>query len=106
MQKGEVFWARLSKDTTGHEQFGSRYAVVLQASVLELSTVIVAPTSMRALATVFRPEVEVGGSRTRVLTEQIRAVDRRRLGEQAGRLTSDGSTEVDRALELVLGLAR
>ena len=106
MQRGDVFRARLPKNATGHEQAGLRYAVVLQASELELSTVIVAPTSTRALATMFRPEIEVAGKRTRVLTEQLRAVDRRRLGEQVGRLTWEELEEVDRALETVLGLAR
>lgn len=106
MQRGEVFRVRLPKDATGHEQAGSRYAVVLQASELELSTVIISPTSTRALATMFRPEIQVDGKPTRVMTEQIRAVDRRRLGEHVGRLTLDELQEVDRALEIVLGLAR
>ena len=106
MQKGDVFRARLPKEAIGHEQGGVRYAVVLQASELELSTVIVAPTSTRALATSFRPEIQVVGQRTRVLTEQLRTVDRRRLGEPVGRLTWEELEEVDRALETVLGLAR
>ena len=106
MQKGDVLRARLPKNTGGHEQGGVRYAVVLQASELELSTVIVAPTSTRALATSFRPEIQVVGERTRVLTEQLRTVDRRRLGELVGRLTWEELEEVDRALETVLGLAR
>jgi len=106
MQRGDVFRARLAESTTGHEQGGSRYAIVLQASELELSTVIIAPTSTRALGTLFRPEIEVAGRRTRVMTEQIRTVDRRRLGEQVGRLTWEEREEVDRALETVLGLAR
>jgi len=41
-----------------------------------------------------------------VLTEQIRTVDRRRLDEPVGRVTWDELDEVDRALEVVLGLAR
>jgi len=106
MQRGDVFRARLPKSTIGAEQGGVRYAVVLQASELELSTVIVAPTSTHALATSFRPEIQVADRRTRVLTEQIRTVDRRRLGEPVGRLTWDELDEVDRALEVVLGLAR
>ena len=106
MQRGDVFRARLPKSTRGHEQAGVRYAVVLQASGLELSTVIVAPTSTHALETSFRPEIQVAGRRTRVMTEQIRTVDRRRLGEPVGRLTWEELDNVDRALETVLGLAR
>jgi hypothetical protein len=33
-----------------------------------------------------RPEVELAGATTRVLVEQLRAVDLERLGELAGRL--------------------
>lgn len=105
IQKGDVFRARLP-DAGGHEQRGVRYVVAIQASELQLSTVIVAPTSTQTLPTMFRPEVEIAGAHTHVLTEQIRTVDRRRLREPVGRLRWDELERVDRALELVLGLAR
>lgn len=70
----------------------------------ELPTVVVAPTSTSALATVFRPEVEIGGRRTRVLTEQIRALDRSRLGRRVGTLAQTEVRAVDQALKVVLGL--
>ena len=69
-----------------------------------LSTVLIAPTSRSAAAATFRPEVEVAGETTRILVEQLRAVDRERLGEQASRLTAGELRAVDDALELVLGL--
>lgn len=106
MRRGEVFRVRLPESTVGHEQRGVRYAVVVQESELQLSTVVIAPTSTGALATSFRPEIGVAGRRTRVMTEQMRAVDRRRLGKRVGRLSWEELDEVDRALELVLGLAR
>lgn len=105
MLRGEVFRVRLPS-SGGHEQHGARFAVVVQDSELQLSTVVVAPTSTAALATSFRPEIEIAGERTRVLTEQLRAVDRGRLDESVGRLRWNELDEVDRALELVLGLAR
>jgi mRNA interferase MazF len=78
---------------------------VLQTDFLnELSTVVVAPTSTSALSTVFRPEVEVAGRRTRVLTEQIRALDRSRLGRRVGTLAQTELRTVDDALKVVLGL--
>ena len=105
IRKGEIFRARLP-GSAGHEQRGIRYAVALQSSDLQLSTVIVAPTSTQALETSFRPEIEIEGVRTRLLTEQTRAVDRRRLGESLGRLHWDELDRVDRALKRVLGLPR
>ncbi len=70
----------------------------------KLSTVVVAPTSTSALATVFRPEVEIAGRQTRVLTEQIRALDRSRLGRRVGTLAQTELRAVDDALKVVLGL--
>jgi mRNA interferase MazF len=69
-----------------------------------LSTVVVAPTSMSALPAIFRPEVEVMGRQTRVLTEQIRALDRSSLGRRVGTLAQSELRAVDEALKVVLGL--
>lgn len=106
MTRGEVFRVRMPRDARGHDQRGARYAVVVQATALELSTVLVAPTSTRARPTSFRPDVVLSGKRTCVLAEQVGVVDRGRLGRSAGRLTSEELEAVDRALETVLGLAR
>jgi mRNA interferase MazF len=89
----------------GHVQQGGRYAVVVQADdLLALSTVVVCPTSRSALAASFRPEIAVGGERTRALCEMVRAVDVRSLGDQVGHLTLDEMADVDDALGLVLEL--
>jgi mRNA interferase MazF len=81
--------------------------VIVQAEeLLTLSTVIVAPTSTRALPASFRPEVEIEGRLTRVLVEQMGAVDPSRLGRSYGLLGVDALSEVDRALATVLGLTR
>jgi mRNA interferase MazF len=66
--------------------------------------VIVAPTSRRARAASFRPEVEVAGRPTRVLVEQVGAVDASRLGDLAGHLTAEEMWGVDDALATVLDL--
>jgi mRNA interferase MazF len=71
---------------------------------LDLSTVLVSPTSASARAATFRPEVTLGGSETRVLVEQTTVVDPGRLGPSAGRLEARELRAVDEALLLVLGL--
>lgn len=89
----------------GRKQAGGRYAVILQAEeLLGLSTAIVAPTSRSAAPASFRPEVELAGETTRVLVEQLRAVDIERPGELAGRLSAAEHGAVDEALALVLDL--
>jgi len=107
VQRGEVFRLRAPRAARGHEQAGPRYGIVLQADeLLALSTVIIAPTSTRALPASFRPEVEIDGARTRVLVEQIGAIDPSRLGESHGLLARAELRDVDRALSTVLGLIR
>jgi mRNA interferase MazF len=102
--RGEVYRVRLPSGR-GREQRGPRYAVIVQAdALLGLSTAVVAPTSRSAAAATFRPQVQVAGEATRVLVEQLRAVDLQRLDEQVGRLAPDEQRAVDEALELVLGL--
>jgi len=89
----------------GHEQRGARYAVVVQADeFLELSTVLVAPTSTSARPASFRPTITLEHQETRVLVEQTTVVDPQRLGRSAGRLDAAELRSVDEALMLVLGL--
>lgn len=104
MTRGDIYRVRLPP-RRGREQAGPRYAVVVQADeLLPLSTAIVAPTSRRAAPATFRPEIKLRGERTRVLVEQLHAVDVERLGEPAGRLAAQEQRAVDDALLLVLDL--
>jgi mRNA interferase MazF len=102
--RGDVHRFRLPKGV-GHEQHGERFGVVVQADeLLPRSVVLVAPTSRSARAASFRPEIEVDGDTTRVLVEQVGAVDVRRLGDVVGHLTREEQWGVDDALVTVLGL--
>lgn len=102
--RGEVYRLRAPRDAQGHEQRGPRYAVVVQADELPLSTWLVAPTSTSSRPASFRPEVEIDGRPTRVLAEQTAAVDPARLGASLGTLTFDELRRVEAALRLVLSL--
>jgi mRNA interferase MazF len=102
--RGEVYRIRLAA-RRGREQAGPRYGVIVQADqLLGLSTAIVAPTSQSAAPASFRPEIQIRSEPTRVLVEQLRAVDVERLAELAGRLTAQELRAVDDALALVLDL--
>lgn len=104
MTRGDVYRVRLPSQR-GHEQRGSRYAVLVQADeLLDLSTVLVAPTSRSARPATFRPEVEIAAERTRVMVEQLRALDVQRLDNFAGRLSASEMRDIDEALTLVLAL--
>ena len=104
MLRGDVYRFRLPKGV-GHEQHGDRFAVVVQANeFLPRSVVIVAPTSRSARPASFRPDVDIGGEKTRVLVEQLGAVDTRRLGDVIGHVTPEEQWGIDEALATVLGL--
>lgn len=102
--RGDLYRLRPSQDTTGHEQRGPRYAVAVQSDAILLSTLIVAPTSTSAQPAIFRPEIDLDGTRTLVLVDQMRAVDASRLGDFAGRLDAAETGEVGRAIKLILGI--
>jgi mRNA interferase MazF len=102
--RGEIYRIRLPA-RRGREQAGPRYGVIVQAdALLGLSTAIIAPTSRNAAPATFRPEIELRDERTRVLVEQLRAVDVGRLEQLAGRLTAAEQQALDDALALVLEL--
>ena len=89
----------------GHEQRGRRFAVIVQANeLLPRSVVLVAPTSLSARPASFRPEIEIMGETTRVLVEQLGAVDAGRLGDMVGRVSPEQQWGIDAALTTVLGL--
>jgi mRNA interferase MazF len=103
--RGDIYQLKSNPNARGHEQRGPRYAVILQSDALLTSTVIAAPTSTSARPAAHRPEIRIGNVRTRVLVEQVQAVDpERRFGVHAGRLARDELEEVEGALKRVLGL--
>jgi mRNA interferase MazF len=69
------------------------------------STAAIAPTSTGARPASVRPELEVLGETTRVLVEQVGAVDVSRLGNQIGRVAIEAMWNLDESLATVFGLS-
>jgi mRNA interferase MazF len=104
VRRGDLFDLRLPKGI-GHEQHGKRYGVIVQSdALLPRSVVLIAPTSTSARNASFRPAIDIDGTETKVLVEQMGAVDVGRLGDRAGHLTPEEQWSVDAALLTVLGL--
>jgi len=102
--RGDVFEFKIPKGV-GHEQRGRRYALIVQADVfLPRSVVVVAPTSRSAKPASFRPEMVVAKQETRVLVEQLGAVDVLRLGKPVGHATTEEMWSVDEALLAALSV--
>lgn len=105
MIRGAVYRVDFGTAKRGHEQRGRRYAVVLSPTSMPWNVVTVVPTSTRARQAVFRPELEVLGTSTRFLVDQIRTVDVSYIhGDPVDYLERDELAEVEHAVTLYLGL--
>jgi mRNA interferase MazF len=104
VRRGDVFSLRLPRGT-GHEQHGKRLGVIVQSdALLPRSVILIAPTSTSARRASFRPEIEIGDTDTKVLVEQMGAVDINRLGDLVGHRSSEEQWGIDTAILTVLGL--
>jgi mRNA interferase MazF len=103
--RGDLYRLKAPNDVRGREQARAHYAVVVQSDDLPLSTWVIAPTSTGRRAASFRPEIEISGTKTRVMVEQLTVIDpEHRLGEFVGRLDTVEMQAVDAALRDVLAL--
>jgi mRNA interferase MazF len=84
---------------------GGRPGVVVQADeLLGLSTVLLAPTSRSAAPATFRPLIQVEGTPTRVLTDQLRVFDSQAITATLGHVDRAEMEALDDALAVILGL--
>jgi len=102
--RGAIHEIKALPTARGHEQQGKRYGVVIQSDRFASSLTTVAMTSSRAGHAIYRPEIELNGSLTRILTDQIFSLADSRLGTFTGALEPDELMDLDRALMLKLGL--
>jgi mRNA interferase MazF len=103
--RGDVYSYRPNQ-RRGHEQQGSRYAIVVLASRFShLSTRLVVPTSTSAHPYGFRPRVVIKGEETLALCDTTVSVDpEARLGDHVGYLTLDEMARIDETLSILLDL--
>lgn len=103
--RGAIYRVDLGDAKRGHEQRGKRYGLVLSPSAMPWSVVTIVPTSTSAQPAVFRPELEVGGTPTRFLVDQIRTIDVRYVdGDPVHYLDRDELAEIEYAVIRYLGL--
>jgi mRNA interferase MazF len=107
MIRGAVYPVDLGDAKRGHEQRGRRLGLVISIEQNAWSTVTIIPTSTSAHAAVFRPEVIVAGRQTRILIDQVRAIDTCYVvGELVDYLSRDDMAQVEHSLSRYLGLLR
>lgn len=105
MIRGAVYRVDFGDAKRGHEQRGRRYAVVISPGSMPWSVVTVVPTSTSAQPAVFRPELEVMGTKTRFLVYQIRTIGIVYVhGDPVDYLDRDQMAKVEHAVARYLGL--
>lgn len=95
----EVYWVCLDP-TVGSEIRKTRPGVVLSPDELNsaLRTVLVAPLTSAVRPYPFRPTVEVEGKSGQIALDQLRVLDKSRLGRRLATLTP---AEQDAALDIL-----
>ncbi len=105
-QRGDVFWVNLDP-TVGTEIRKTRPAVIVSNDSCNRfgTRVVVAPLTSN-VSGVYPGEalVRVANRDARVLGDQIRSLDKVRLGKRAGRLSQADLAKVDDALRITLDL--
>lgn len=87
--RGDI-WLVTLDPTLGSEIKKSRPCVIVSPREMHdfLHTVIVAPMTTKSRAAPFRVPVSHGGKRGLILLDQIRAVDKLRLGKKVGSVSA------------------
>ncbi len=87
VRRGEVYWVHLDP-TRGSEIRKTRPALIVSPDDMNtvLPRVIVAPLTSKGQPLGCRPEVRFQGRPARILLDQIRSIDKRRLGERMGEI--------------------
>jgi mRNA interferase MazF len=85
--RGDVYWVNLDP-TMGSKIQKTRPALVVSPDDMNavLPRVIIAPITSTGLPMGCRPEVVFEGKNARILLDQLRCVDRVRLGKKMGRI--------------------
>lgn len=113
IKRGDLYYAALDETYVGSEQTGVRPVVILQNDIgnEHSPTVIVAPiTSKVSSKSKIPTHVFIKGYNKRlkqnslILTEQIRAIDKKRLKYYIGALDAGELRTVDKALIISLGI--
>jgi len=85
VRRGEVYWVNLDP-TIGTEIKKTRPALVVSPDDMNaaLPRVIIAPLTSKGQTLGCRPQVKFAGKSARILLDQLRSVDKRRLAGKMG----------------------
>lgn len=87
VKRGEVYWVNLDP-TIGTEIKKTRPALIVSPDDMNaaLPRVIIAPLTSKSQPLGCRPQVKFAGKSARILLDQLRSVDKRRLAGKMGEI--------------------
>lgn len=107
-ERGEVYWVKLDP-AVGSEISKTRPAVIISNDTGNRYSdrIIVAPLTSKGIDKVYPFEVKISAedgvnSVSKVLLDQIRTIDKSRLGKQIGKLNHKKMEEVNEAIRVSL----
>lgn len=110
IKRGELYYADLSP-VVGSEQGGIRPVLIVQNNVGNkysptiIAAAITSQLGKAKLPTHIEVSKEAGLAKDSViLLEQLRTIDKKRLGEKIGELPKPAMTKVDNAIKVSLGV--
>lgn len=111
IKRGEVYWVNL-EPTIGAEIKKTRPALIVSNDInnVHAKTVTVLPMTTASLDKVYPFEVALAagsygaGKAAKIKANQIRTLDKRRLGRLVGAISKESLAAVDEAMRLHLGL--
>lgn len=99
-----VYWVKLGR-TIGTEIYKTRPCVVMsnnQQNTLG-KRVVVVPFSTTSMPNIpFHIPIEFNGKKGKILPEQIRSIDKKRVGERIGELDEEVMIEIEDMLHILL----
>ena len=112
IRRGDIYYADLSP-VVGSEQGGKRTVLIIQNDTgnLHSPTVIAAAITSRMGKNRLPTHIDINAERVEglskdsvVLLEQVRTIDKQRLGDKMGHLDDETMTHVNTALSVSFGL--
>lgn len=110
VRRGDIFYVDFGKDVVGSEQGGRRPVVVIQnrKGNMYSPTVIVAVITSKINKTKLPTHVEISSDcgllkQSTILLEQIKTIDKSRLGKYIGRLEKEDMRALDKACKISTG---
>ena len=112
IKRGEIYYADLSP-VVGSEQGGIRPVLIVQNDIgnRHSPTVIAAAITSQQTKAKLPTHISIGGvssglaKNSVVLLEQVRTIDKKRLKERMGVVSSTAMLQIDRAISISLGLS-